>query len=301
MSNEASLKEYRVRIQKVIEYINAHLADELPLEVLAGAACFSAFHFHRIFSLLVGETPAEFVNRLRLERAANILLFAPSITITEVAFECGFSSSATFSRSFKKYFKTSATHWRHDSKIRKATASGRPYIDSVTSIQHAPIDRHKSVNITIRRRPPFHIAYAASLHGYGHEQIGATWRTICGWAGANGFFGRETKMIGISFDNPDITPKDKCRYYACLTVPEEIATPPGIGVMDLPGGLYAVKHFEGMEEGITGAYTDLYNLWLPDSGYLPANSPCYELYTSTPDQNASGHFVMDICLPITPI
>ena len=304
---ESSLVEYRIRIQKAIDHINRHLAEDLPLDVLADAACFSSFHFHRIFSLMVGETPADFVNRVRLERAANKLLMQSSHSITQVALDCGFSSSATFSRSFKKHFGISATQWREESKkskteskMGKAAASREVYIEGVQNILQSHIEGSRTMNVTITQLPTYHIAYAVNMEGYGHEKMDAVWRTICSWGGSHGLFGPDTKIIGISFDNPDITPKDKCRYYACITVPPGTVTPAGIHVMDLPGCAYAVQHFEGKEDGISGAYKELYHQWLPESGYQPANSPCYEIYLSTPDRNPEGLFVMDICLPIIP-
>ncbi len=308
MSTETSLTEYKHRIQRVIDHVNAHLAEDLPLEALADAACFSSFHFHRIFTEMTGETPVGFVNRLRLERSANMLLMAPSLPITEIALSCGFSSSATFSRSFKKFFGVSATEWRDkskncntESKIGKAPASGRSYIEDVESSLHTTIERSTSVAITIQQQPAYHVAYAANLEGYEKKKIDAVWQKLCGWAGPHGLFTPEAKLIDVSFDNPCITAKDKCRYYACLTVPEEIRPPAGFGVMDLPAGLHAVKHFEGYVEGLPDAYRELYGEWLPGSGYQPANSPCYAVYSSTPDTHPEGKFVMDICLPIIPL
>jgi len=308
MSTDSSRTEYRHRIQRVIDHVNAHLADDLPLEALAGAACFSSFHFHRIFSFMTGETPVAFVNRLRLERAANMLQASASVSVTEIALSCGFSSSATFSRSFKKYFGVSATEWRNESKNRNAVskngkAPGLPgsYLEGVHDTLQTTIERDWTVTITIRQQSAFHIAYAANLSGYGYEAMDAVWKKICGWAGTRGLFGPDTRIIGISFDNPDITPADKCRYYACVTVPQGTAVNAGIGLMDLPAGTYAVAHFEGTEEGFPGVYKELYRQWLPESGYLPGNSPCYEVYASTPDQHPEGKFVVDICLPIIPL
>lgn len=307
MSTESSLAEYHTRIGKVLDYINAHMAEDLPLETLADAACFSSFHFHRIFSSMTGETPAGYVNRLRLERSANLLITSPSVSITEIALACGFSSSATFSRSFKKHFGIPASQVRDESKkckteskIGKARGSITPYIEDGHTHRQQSRERSASMNVTITQLPPYHIVYAASLKGYVQEHIDAVWRKICGWAGPHPWFGRETKMIGIGFDNPNITPKEKCRYYACLTVPSEVHPPSGFGVMDLPGGTYAVKHFEGKTAQLADAYGELYGHWLPKSGYQPANSPCYEVYTSLPEHSDTGNFVIEICLPIIP-
>ena len=105
-------KEYKNRINRVIDYINANLKQPLSLDVLAGVASFSSFHFHRIFRAMTDETLSDFVKRLRLEKAANMLAVNPRASVTAVAFECGFSSSASFARSFKERFGCSATEWR---------------------------------------------------------------------------------------------------------------------------------------------------------------------------------------------
>lgn len=112
MDRNESQHVYRSRINQVVHFIDTHLARKLNLEELARAAFFSPFHFHRLFTGIVGETPNEFVNRLRLEKAANMMQFKSNLSITDIAFQCGFSSSAVFSRSFKARFNLSPTEWR---------------------------------------------------------------------------------------------------------------------------------------------------------------------------------------------
>jgi AraC family transcriptional regulator len=65
--------DYRERILRVLTHIQEHLDEPLDLEVLARVTCFSSFHFHRIFAAMTGETIADHVRRLRLERAATEL------------------------------------------------------------------------------------------------------------------------------------------------------------------------------------------------------------------------------------
>jgi len=78
-----SLNEYKSRIISVINFINNNLHEKITLEQLSSAACFSPFHFHRIFAALIGETPSDFLNRVRLEKAANLLITNSSLTITQ--------------------------------------------------------------------------------------------------------------------------------------------------------------------------------------------------------------------------
>ncbi len=98
-SAKTTKTEYIARINRVIDYIEKNVDKDLSLEVLAGVACFSSFHFHRIFKAIVGETLNQFINRIRLEKSATQLMSNPNKTITDIAFDCGFSGSASFARS----------------------------------------------------------------------------------------------------------------------------------------------------------------------------------------------------------
>jgi AraC family transcriptional regulator len=105
-------EEYIARINRVMDYVEMNYNRGLTLDNLADIAGFSRFHFHRIFSAMTGEPLNQFIIRVRVERAAAMLLNNPKKTITEIAFDCGFSGSATFARSFKAFFDMSASEWR---------------------------------------------------------------------------------------------------------------------------------------------------------------------------------------------
>ncbi len=79
------------RLNRVMLFINDNLAEKLTLEMLAKEACFSPYHFHRIFTAIIRETPNAYINRVRLERAANMLQSNPGMSITDIAFATGFS------------------------------------------------------------------------------------------------------------------------------------------------------------------------------------------------------------------
>ena len=68
-----TLNSYQERMGRVLVHIQNHLDEPMPLDQLAGVACFSPWHFHRIFRGMVGESVKEHVRRLRLERAAQCL------------------------------------------------------------------------------------------------------------------------------------------------------------------------------------------------------------------------------------
>ena len=101
--------EYHSRINRVFDYIEANLGGDLALTTLADVAAFSPYHFHRIFRAMVGETLGHFIGRLRVEKAAALLLNNMRTPVTEIALGCGFSSSTTFARAFRERFGMSAS------------------------------------------------------------------------------------------------------------------------------------------------------------------------------------------------
>ena len=127
--NQHYRDEYIVRINRVIDYIQNNLNSQLDLETLAQVAYFSKFHFHRIFTAMVGETLNSFIKRLRIEKAASTLIAHPKDSITSIALSCGFSGSAAFSRVFNENFGISATIFRNggykNSKIRQMNSKDR--------------------------------------------------------------------------------------------------------------------------------------------------------------------------------
>ena len=80
------------------------LDQPLNLERVAREAGFSPFHFHRVFQSVIGETLNEFVRRQRLERAMFLMSHDKERSLTEIALDCGFSSSSNFSRTFKQRY-----------------------------------------------------------------------------------------------------------------------------------------------------------------------------------------------------
>ena len=104
--------EYISRINKTFDYIESNIEKSMTLEELANVANFSKFHFNRIFHSMVGETPFQFILRLRIERAATLIVTNKKESISEIAHKCGFSDISIFSRNFKSYFQISASQYR---------------------------------------------------------------------------------------------------------------------------------------------------------------------------------------------
>ena len=308
--------EYRSRINRVMDHIQVHLDETLILEDLAGVACFSPYHFHRIFSALAGETLGDHIRRVRLERAAGMLGGNPYHPVTEIALSCGFSSSAAFARAFKAHFGMSASAWRKGgsktsktvSKIskqeRKKRKAGFPSgeYNILVSPSTNQTKRRKAMKVEIKELPSFHVAYMRHIGPYG-PAVSRLWEKFNRWAEARDLQPKGAVSVGISHDDPSVTPPDKCRYDACVVVPLKFKAEPGITLTDLPGGKYAVTRFKGTDRDIGKAWNDLFRTWLPTSGYQPDDRHCFELYVSSGKKGCTpgGTFECDICVPVKPL
>lgn len=99
------------KLQRVIAYTAAHLDEDVSLSALARHAGLSRFHLHRIVSGVTRETPKQLTLRLRLARAA-VLLLTSDDSVLDVALACGFQSHEVFCRAFRRRFGIAPRNYR---------------------------------------------------------------------------------------------------------------------------------------------------------------------------------------------
>jgi len=99
------------RMQRVCDYMHAHLAEEISLQDLARVAYVSRFHLIRMFKQTYGETPYQRVARLRIQRAQRLLATSDT-PITQIALNCGFTNQTHFAAAFRRLVGLSPTAYR---------------------------------------------------------------------------------------------------------------------------------------------------------------------------------------------
>jgi len=294
--------DYRKRICCAMNFISQNIERELSLEEIAASASFSTFHFHRIFKAAVGETVAGFTRRIRLETAANRLISTPGDGITSIAMDFGFSSSQNFAKAFRKHFDMTPTEYRNSkigntfSKNENASVFQTRYdVDSVTK-NLTNLTRKTTMNTEIKDMPECEVAYIRKIGPYGKETCEPAFIELMEYAGPRNIIG-PGKMLAIYWDNPEVTPPEKCRFDACIMVPDGSAPEGRICIQKIHGGPYAVHHAEVKAEEIQQAWQDAF-VWLCSSGLEANDGPCFELYQNNAMEHPEGKWMIDICIPL---
>jgi AraC family transcriptional regulator len=261
----------------------------------------SPFHFHRIFQALVGSTAADFVKRLRLEKALTLMSRPRSPSLTTIALRCGFSSSSDFSRCFKRRFGVPPRSfdiraWRQargdELKATVKQATKLPHID------HLP-PRHNpdSFRVKLRDLPSRTVAYIRVDKPYQGDGVIKAVRNLVTWAERNGL--ADGQWLGYQWDNPEITSLEDCRYY--VAVEAERFTPKGeVGRYRFPPMTVAQIAIRGGLDLELRALRWLYGSWLPRSGYVPDHHPCFEAWIGRPFAHGTEFFELFVQLPIHP-
>ncbi|WP_298504934.1 AraC family transcriptional regulator [uncultured Maribacter sp.] len=291
-------REYVKRINLVLDFIEKNLDADLSLEYLSKKIHYSPYHFHRVFSTIVGERLNEFVNRKRIERIASIILVEPKIPLKDVAYKYGFNSANSFSRAFKTYYGVSPTIFKIEgkkllSKIGIEPFSSEKYIYSIENIKQWI---KMNAQITIKKIPKLKLARISQTGEF--DKASNMFQRLVEWGHQNKVLDTSNfKAITIYHDNPNVTKTSKVRFSTCVTISENISTDGEIRQQNLSEGIYAVALLEIKAEEISKAWKSLC-IWIVENGYEFSDGDYFEMYHNDHKTHPDHKFIMDICIPL---
>ncbi len=293
------------RVNRAIDFILHRLDGPLRLETVARAACFSPFHFHRVFRLLVGESLNEFVKRVRLERALALMSQKEGTTrrrptLTDIAFRCGFASSSDFARCFKGRYGLPPSRFDVDAfRTRQREEWQR--------VAEEPENRHRLAGLPpgqnpdgfearVRRLPRRCVAYLRVGDPFRPGVVTTAAERLVHWAERRGL--ADGQWLGYMWDDPDITAHERCRYDVGVEVPMDFVAEGEIGRFAFPAMQVAEVEVRGGLDLEMRALDWLFGTWLPASGFVPAAQPCFEAWEGRPFAYGNEHFELRLHFPV---
>ena len=291
--------DYKERILRVLTHIQEHLDEPLDLEELAWVACFSSFHFHRIFAAMTGENVADHVRRLRLERAAMDLRSGAKQVI-QVALDAGYGAHEAFTRAFKAAYGVSPSDFRRATGPIAVLAAP----SGVHFRQEVPLTTFNTNHITTKimkvipkKIKPMRVAYLRHVGPY--ENVKQTWFDLAARLSADKQIRKSSVFIGMGHDNPSVTPASELRYDACITVDADYEPKKPVELQTIVGGDYAVAKNCPVAK-IKDAFQYLYGKWLARSSRGLRPAPAFVAFVGPRDAAAPGKQRVDIYMPLQP-
>ncbi len=158
-------------------------------------------------------------------------------------------------------------------------------------------EENRIMEVRIEEHPPQRVAFVRHVGPY--MECGKAWEALYGWAGPQGLLSSAAPMIGVSHDDPKVTPPEKLRYDACIPVGDEVEADGPVSVQTLEGGAYAVTTHKGPYSKLAEIYCALYGQWLPTSGYTCRDLPAIEIYHNCPGQTPEEDLLTEIRIPVS--
>ncbi|HOT76529.1 MAG TPA: AraC family transcriptional regulator [Candidatus Wallbacteria bacterium] len=268
--------DYFEMIQRVLDYIEMNLNDKVSLERISEAACFSPYHFHRIFKAMAGESVGEYMRRRRLSEASKKLL-ETSERIIDIALEFQFESQESFTRAFKKVFKTTPGRYRSTGRALVEFERAKLNVNFLKNVKGV-----KAMEPKIVVKKEFKVVGMRGQTCLKNNVIPKMWEN---------FFPRMGEIInrinkdtayGIcecsDIGETQFNDETLFNELVCVEVDRFDAIPKAMVCKTIPEQKYAVFTHRGPLYNLRQTYDYIYKTWIPTSGYQMAFKDDFELY-----------------------
>ncbi|PCH62420.1 MAG: AraC family transcriptional regulator [Gammaproteobacteria bacterium] len=284
-----SKKTHIERMNKVVQHIENNLDAGVNIAALATIACYSEFHFHRVFRSYIGESVYAFRKRLLLEKAVHRLLYAND-SITDIAFKSGYDNQSSFNKAFKNLYSYTP------SQVRQQRVS----------IQPLKIELRQDMKLTaeIKTIDAINVISAREIGSY-PEAAPKAWGRVMKFAYGNRLMDKDIRSIGISHDDPSVTAPEQIRYDACVDIDADLKNldfknNDNLEKKTIAAGKYAMFLHKGSYETFPQTYSYIFNEWLPESDYqVSGDKTCFEVYLNRdPRKTKPENLRTEIYIPL---
>ena len=266
------------KIQDIVVYINNHLFDSLDADILSTISGLSKYHFRRVFQTVAGENIGSYIQRLRLEHIAHLLV-STDFTLNQISEQTNYQTKFSLAKAFKKHFGVSTSQYREKYK---------PMYD----------EQHAVITPEIRSILPMKVFCIEVGEKYKDElRYKLIWDRLTNYARQRNEEKSNDKFVSLSMDDPAITPIDKCRFYLGVIIDNKENDFQPV-VIEVPGGRYAIFRHIGDYSLLHKFYRTIYEEWFPESKYRPQSTFSFEMYMNRPASTLRTELITDIYIPV---
>lgn len=274
----------------LMHYIYDNIDSQINLDTLSEDFKISKFHMHRLFKEQFGKNIYKTIKKVRLQKAADLLIANEKLTISDISAMCGYGSQTSFIRAFHAEYKMTPKAWRKGGFIGFSEA-----IIEQSDVERLSTKEYKNLSPIIKKMPSVRVYYIRHT-GY-DASIKECWQKL-----QTSLLSRDIEHyleIALFHDNPLITPLSECNYVACVTIEEPFDSKKiSLPHFEIHGGVYAEFSASGYKNDILRVIQWVYHEWLPKSGYETTTKHAYIIYEENDFLNESGFFSLKYYVPI---
>jgi len=286
-------------IQNLVDTIEENVGEDINVIELSQTFNLSPWHFQRLFKTLVGDSLGGYIRGRRLSRGADMLLQTP-LSIIQIAFEVGFSSHESFTRSFKSYFNFSPKNFRKERP--SVLLNTKPQLNDAL-LAHITDGMNQEPTI-VDVDEQYIIGFDTQIPSPFHDR-----EEICEYVATQWFalFERENEIphatkhtyYGLSVSESGTFTETMLRYIAGVPVSSYNSIAEGMKVYHLPKQKVAMFDTKtNIGDDVTKRTIDyIYGYWLANSKYQRAQGDDYELFENVVDFR-TGDFSSKYVIPI---
>lgn len=268
-----SIDTYAERIARVIAFVEESIGQgRIPgLADMAAVAALSEFHFHRMFRLMTGETPAEAVSRIRLAAALGQLEQGDLAAAVEAS---GYATSQAFARALKDRIGASPSQLRED---RGLLAKFRT---SLAAPAASPATVPVPVTVEIATLQPIRLVTRRNVGDFRELNVGygLLFSALAEHLQPSDIAG----IYGIPWDDPRYVPAEQCRFDCAFDVGPARPTADTLTPVEIAGGSYAGLHHVGDYDDVHANIDALY-AWALQEGRRIGDGPLFIQYLDDPE------------------
>lgn len=276
---------YYSDIQKIIDFIESNLKEDIDILSVVEMSHFSVTHFYRLFQAMVGDSIKNYIQKRRLSNIA-IELVTTNTRLIDIAFAYGYNSQEVFTRAFTKAFNITPGRYR-------AQKSKVILYEKVDIFERLRSNSNSLFFIEPRiiLDKEFKLVGMKEIVKPGSEVITKLWNTFNSKKHEIKNIATHEKILGICEYMPNITDESDFSYFAGIEVTDYYNLPEDMLSKTIPNSKYAVFNHKDSLTKLKQTYSYIYGVWLPQCGYELAESDTIELYDT-------GSAEFDIHIPL---
>jgi len=254
--------------------------------------------------MVVGETVNTYITRKRIEKTAAILMRRKNASIGELALEYGFTSNASFTRAFKKFYGVSPTAFR---KLNPGKFSKIGKVESKNGKENKIFEKYicdtnnhlkwikMNASIEIKTVPELNFVRITHI---GIQGIENTFDRLIQWSRSEGLYDdSEAKMARVFHDSFKVTAPDLVRMSVCLLTAKKVKTEGEVSTMKMDEGKYIVARFQIKITEYEKSWSSLF-VWMNQQGYKKRPADPFELYENDFRTHPEQLSTVDFYIPI---